>query len=130
MDAATPVRLFPGAPTISPLPPPPAFAPTLPPVFAPAPAPAPAQAPSVRVQNVAPNTGLMARFAHTTQRLKDLTPRGMVKPHGDNGTDVLCLSYSLRGECHSNCTHNPAHRELTPTEVSRVNAFLTQSGVE
>jgi hypothetical protein len=109
---------------------PPAFAPALPPAIAPA--LAPAAAPPVRVQNVAPDTGLLAHFARTTRRLKDLTPCGTVTPRADNGTDELwCLSYSLRGECHSNCSRRiPAHRQLTPTEVSRVNAFLTQAGVE
>jgi hypothetical protein len=96
---------------------PPAFAPALPPAVAPA--PAPAAAPSVREQNVAPDTGLLARFARTTRRLKDLTPRGTVLPRADNGTAELCLSYSLRGECHSNCSRcTTAHRQFTPSHQS------------
>jgi hypothetical protein len=114
---------------------PPAFAPALPPVIAsalpPAVAPAPAVIPSARAQNFAPDTGLLARFARTTRRLKDLTPRGTVMPLADNGTDKLCLSYCLRGECHSDCKGRTAsHRQLTPTEVSRLNGFLTQASVE
>jgi hypothetical protein len=115
---------------------PPAFAPALPPALAPAlppavtPARAPAAARSERRQNTAPDTGLLACFARTRKRLGDLTPRGTVLPHADNGTNKLCLSYSLRGECHSNCSRGDTHRQLTPTEVSRLNGFLTQSGVE
>jgi hypothetical protein len=82
------------------------------------------------MQNGAPNHVLMARFAHTTKRLKDLAPRGMVTPRGDNGTEVLCLSQILRGECNSGCSRHLTHRALTQTEVSRVAEFLTQSGVE
>jgi hypothetical protein len=119
---------------------PPAFAPALPPAIAPAlpppavaPAWAPAAARSERQQNPAPDTGLLARFARTRKRLGNLAPRGSgtVLPLADNGTDELCLSWSLRGECHSTCSRKDvAHRQLTPTEVSRLNGFLTQSGVE
>lgn len=85
--------------------------------------------PSQRVLNLAPNSVLMTRFASTEKRLKDLTPRGTVTPRGDNGTEVLCLSHILRGECNSNCTRRATHRALTQTEVSRVAEFLTQAGV-
>jgi hypothetical protein len=87
-------------------------------------------APSQRVLNLAPNSVLMTRFERTTKRLRDLTPRGTVTPKGDNGTDDLCLSHILRGECNSNCTRRAAHRALTQTEVSRIAEFLTQAGVE
>jgi hypothetical protein len=61
---------------------------------------------SERVLNAAPNNVLMTRFERTSKRLRDLTPRGMVTPRGDNGTtEVLCLSHVLRGECNSNCRH-------------------------
>jgi hypothetical protein len=82
------------------------------------------------VLNLAPNTVLMTRFERTSKRLRDLTPRGTVTPRGDNGTEELCLSHTLRGECNSNCTRRAAHRALTQTEVSRVAEFLTQAGVE
>jgi hypothetical protein len=114
---------------------PPAFVPALPPAIAPAPPPAPARAPAAARSepriNTAPDTGLLARFARTNKRLGDLAPRGTVLPRADNGTDELCLSYSLRGECHSTCKRRDvSHRQLTPTEVSRLNGFLTQAGVE
>jgi hypothetical protein len=126
-----------------PIPPlPPAFAPALPPAFAPAPPPAiapPAPAPAARVPaarstsltNPAPDAGLLARFARTPKRLGDLAPRGStLVPKADNGTDELCLSYSLRGACHSNCSRTTAHRRLTTSEVARLNSFLTQANVE
>jgi hypothetical protein len=83
--------------------------------------------------NTDPDAALLARFARTNKRLGDLAPRGStVAPRADNGTDELCLSYSLCGECHSNCSRrDAAHRKLTPTEVARLNnSFLTQAGVE
>jgi hypothetical protein len=86
--------------------------------------------PQQRVLNLAPNSVLMTRFASTDKRLRDLTPHGVVTPRGDNGTEVLCLSHILRGECNSNCTRRAAHRALTQTEVSRIAEFLTQAGVE
>jgi hypothetical protein len=108
----------------------PAPTPALAPALAPAPAPAPAAATSAHVQNVAPNHVLMARFAQSTRRLKDLTPRDTVTPRGDNGTEVLCLSHILRGECNSSCSRYLTHRALTQSEeVSRVAEFLTQSPV-
>jgi hypothetical protein len=73
-----PRYLVPRGTNPQPTPPPPAFAPALPPAIAPAlppavaPAPAHAAAPSVREQNVAPDTGLLARFARTTRRLKPM----------------------------------------------------------
>jgi hypothetical protein len=51
-------------------------------------------------------------------------------PRGDNGTEVLCLSHILRGECNTACRRAATHRALTQTEQSRVAEFLTQSGVE
>ena len=119
---------------------PPAFAPALPPAIAPAPppvvAPGPARAPaaarSESVTNPAPDAALLARFARTQRRLGDLAPRGSTTvPLADNGTEPLCLSWHLRGECHSTCRRRTfSHRLLTPTEVSRLNSFLTQAGVE
>jgi hypothetical protein len=85
---------------------------------------------SQRVLNLAPNSVLMTRFECTEKCFRDLTPRGTVTPRGDNGTDELCLSHILRGECNSNCSRRVAHRALTQTEVSRVAEFLTQAGVE
>jgi hypothetical protein len=110
---------------------PPALAPALPPAVAPARAPAAAR--SERRGNPAPDTGILARFARTRKRLGDLAPRGSgtVLPLADNGTDELCLSWHLRGECHSTCSRRDfSQRQLTPTEVSSLNSFLTQSGVE
>jgi hypothetical protein len=94
------------------------------------PSPAGGEPSQQRVLNLAPNSVLMTRFERTAKRLRDLTPRGTVTPRGDNGTEELCLSHILRGECNSNCTRRAAHRALTQTEVSRIAEFLTQAGVE
>jgi hypothetical protein len=85
---------------------------------------------NTRVVNVAPNTVLMARFEHTTKRLGDLTRNEALVPRGDNGTEVLCLSHILRGECNTTCRRAATHRALTQTEQSRVGEFLTQVGVK
>jgi hypothetical protein len=85
---------------------------------------------NTRVVNVAPNTVLMARFEHTTKRLGDLTRNEALVPRGDNGTEVLCLSHILQGECNTTCRRAATHRALTQTEQSRVGEFLTQVGVE
>jgi hypothetical protein len=85
---------------------------------------------STRVVNVAPNSVLMARFERTTKRLGDLTRTESLIPCGDNGTEVLCLSHILRGECNTSCRRSATHRALTQTEQSRVGEFLTQVGVE
>jgi hypothetical protein len=84
----------------------------------------------VRFVNVAPNSVLMARFARTPKRLGDLTRDAALIPRGDNGTEVLCLSHILRGECNTGCRRAGTHRALTQTEQSRVGEFLTQAGVE
>ena len=109
---------------------PPAIAPALPPVVAPARAPAAAR--SEPLTNPAPDAALLARFARTQKRLGDLATRGSTHvPLADNDTEPLCLSWHLRGECHSTCKRRTfSHRLLTPTEVSRLNSFLTQAGVE
>jgi hypothetical protein len=86
--------------------------------------------PGTRVVNVAPNSVLMARFERTTKRLGDLTRTESLIPRGDNGTEVLCLSHILRGECNTSCRRAATHRALTQTEQSRVGEFLTQVGVE
>jgi hypothetical protein len=85
---------------------------------------------NTRVVNVAPNSVLMARFEHTTKRLGDITRTETLIPRGDNGTEVLCLSHILRGECNTSCRRAATHRALTQTEQSRVGEFLTQVGVE
>jgi hypothetical protein len=83
-----------------------------------------------RCVNVSPNSVLMARFAQTPKRLGDLSRNAALIPRGDNGTEVLCLSHILRGECNTACRRASTHRALTQTEQSRVGEFLTQSGVE
>jgi hypothetical protein len=85
---------------------------------------------NTRVVNVAPNSVLMARFERTAKRLGDLTRTEALIPRGDNGTEVLCLSHILRGECNTTCRRTATHRALTQTEQSRVGEFLTQAGVE
>lgn len=85
---------------------------------------------STRFVNVAPNSVLMARFERTAKRLGDLTRNEALIPRGDNGTEVLCLSHILRGECNTSCRRSGTHRALTQTEQSRVGEFLTQAGVE
>jgi hypothetical protein len=85
---------------------------------------------STRVVNVAPNSVLMARFERTAKRLGDLTRTESLIPRGDNGTEVLCLSHILRGECNTSCRRAATHRALTQMEQSRVGEFLTQAGVE
>jgi hypothetical protein len=72
----------------------------------------------------------MARFERTPKRLRDLSANADLLPRGDNGTEVLCLSHILRGECNTACRRAATHRALTQTEQSRVAEFLTQSGVQ
>jgi hypothetical protein len=72
----------------------------------------------------------MARFERTPKCLCDLSANADLLPSGNNGTEVLCLSQILCGECNTSCCHATTHRTLTQTEQSRVTEFLTQSGVE
>jgi hypothetical protein len=72
----------------------------------------------------------MARFERTAKRLGDLTRTESLNPRGDDGTEVLCLSHILRGECNTFFRHAATHRALTQMEQSRVGEFLTQAGVE
>jgi hypothetical protein len=81
-------------------------------------------------QNNTPNMVLAARFERTTKRLQDLTSGSTPTPRRDNGTEVLCLAWILRGECNTGCHRASSHRALTQTEQSCVGEFLTQSGVE
>jgi hypothetical protein len=83
-----------------------------------------------RFINVAPNSILMARFEWTAKRLGDLTHNKALIPRSDNGTEVLCLSHILRGECNTSCRRAGTHRALTQTKQSHVGEFLTQAGVE
>jgi hypothetical protein len=83
-----------------------------------------------RFMNVAPNTILMAWFERTPKCLGDLTRNEALIPRGDNGTEVLCLSHILRGECNTACHQAAMHRALTQTEQSQVGEILTQASVE
>jgi hypothetical protein len=86
---------------------------------------------NTRVVNVAPNTVLMARFEHMTKRLGDITRNEtLFIPRGNNGTEVLCLSHILRGECNTTCRRAATHRVLTQTKQSHVGDFLMQVGFE
>jgi hypothetical protein len=110
-----------------------------PPVLGPPPPPAggaapPAGPPTPRaalVTNVHPTPALQARYQKAGKNLKDLIKGSEAGiPKADNGTSVLCLSHALRGTCNSLCRRSDTHRGLSPAEVTRVGAFLTQVGCE
>jgi hypothetical protein len=110
----------------------------IPPTTVPGPPPPPsggAAAPTTPratlVTNVHPTPALQARYQKAGKNLKDLIKGSEAAvPKADNGTSVLCLSHALRGTCNSLCRRSDTHRGLSPAEVTRVGAFLTQVGCE
>ena len=114
------------------------FAPRASPAPAPTPSPprgsggsggAPTGTPSTPVTNTTPVTALIQRWGNHTGTLRSVTGSSATKPRTDDGSAELCLSYHLRGACNTDCRRRASHRVATPTELQRIQEYLTAAGV-